>query len=150
MKIRLGHVGNSSSSSFITIGSAKSLELPKAASEGIYEVGTAGETCFGWGPDTIVDVDSRITFAYLQTFYVEDNIRERWRVMLDKALEETMPQCRVLLNDLASKHATDDAYIDHQSNAEEGANTEMFDSAENLCDFLFNSSSSITLDNDNH
>ena len=42
------------------------------------------------------------------------------------------------------------AYIDHQSNAAENQNIEMFDNEDNLKAFLFGGNSKICTDNDNH
>ena len=41
-------------------------------------------------------------------------------------------------------------YIDHQSSASEGENTEIFESEDTLKHFLFGKGSCIVLDNDNH
>lgn len=139
MKARAGFVSNSSSSSFVVIGSGD--DCSKSVKWAIEEGGNItfghhGETDFGWGPDTITDVFSRINFAKLQA------IKPEWEEMLDKVIKEVI-ECDSITWDV-------DGYIDHQSAACEGENTEIFDDEETLKRFLFCEDSKIELDNDNH
>ena len=147
MKVRLGFVGNSSSSSFLIIGQTPDVDLSSLPKTGKYVVGYEGETCFGWGPETITDVHSRINFAYLQTRYAN---REDWEVMLKAALASAMPGVKIDTKSIVKAKDAYEAYIDHQSNAGDGENIEIFASAEQLCAFLFNKNSVIEVDHDNH
>lgn len=166
MKIRNGFVSNSSSSSFIVIGTGKR-SIPEHNSN-ILRVPQdfGGNTEFGWGPDTHYDFGSRLNFAYMQTQYAAKN----GDILLQKALEHTEGHSNVWLNMLEAalrknmgvtniewEIDVDDysstgisGYIDHQSNAREGSNTELFDSMEQLESFLFAEDSLIEEDNDNH
>jgi hypothetical protein len=125
-----------------------------------------GITEFGWGPDTHYDFGSRLNFAYMQTQYASKN----GDLLLQKALEHTEGHSNSWLNMLEivlrknigvtkinwnisvdDYNSTDlSGYIDHQSCAREGENTEMFDSIEGLERFLFAEDSLIEEDNDNH
>lgn len=143
MKVRKGFVSNSSSSSFIVINAENGHEYPKM--EGSV-LGTIGETEFGWGEYVLDDVWSRINFAWVQAGYLGKM----------EMLESVIKRC-LNMNEIEwalSKEYDEPgkiwAYIDHQSSAAEGENTEMFDSEQMLEDFLFGVGSSIHLDNDNH
>ena len=139
MKKRIGFVSNSSSSSFIVIGTGKdeSYIVKQAAAEGYIIFGSQGETEFGWGPAVITDVFSRINFARIQA----EN-KPEWQEMLDDVIRQET-DCDAICWEV-------DGYIDHQSAAHEGENIEMFDSKDMLRRFLFCSDSFIQLDNDNH
>ena len=142
MKIRNGFVSNSSSSSFIIIGNGKVI-IPDYSGK-TYIVGESGTIDFGWGPKIIDDFNSRVNFAYLQAYYLDDtqgcNIN---RKLIDNILHENI-KCSYII------HNNHDGYIDHQSSAEEGENIEMFGSKEAMFNFLFCVDSEIHLDNDNH
>lgn len=139
MKQRLGFVSNSSSSSFVVIGSgdcSNGIKRVKSRIEdGIIIFGREGETEFGWGPDTITDIFSRFNFAKLQA------IRSEWSEMLEKVIKD-VTGCDSIMWDV-------DGYIDHQSAACEGSNIEIFDNEDTLKNFLFCEDSMIELDNDN-
>ena len=112
--------------------------------------GLLGETEFGWEEKEINDVGSKINFAYLQTMYAAN---PRWLGMLEKVIREATGVTEItwkLVDEYDPKDGRQWGYIDHQSSAEEGKNTEMFDSEEDLKAFLFGSGSYIHEDNDNH
>lgn len=144
MKIRNGFVSNSSSSSFVVIDAKNGYSIPlRLQSPIVYIDNRFGTSEFGWGSETIEDGCSRIIFAYLQIYYDDNN--EQWLEMLEEVIKENTP-----VKEIVWKINTEYAYIDHQSNAAEGQNTEIFDSKERLKDFIFGKDSKIVLDNDNH
>lgn len=124
-----------------------------------------GEYEFGWGPEDISDFGSRLNFAYLQTLYgkgqsdalldkaleVVEGHSNPWLFMLEEVLKYRLGVQWINWN-LACGDEDGNvwAYIDHQSNARGGENTEIFDSRQALEAFLFAKDSEIHLDNDNH
>jgi len=161
MKTRLGFVSNSSSSSFIIIGHG---EYEKGLSDlvprnEILVVSSQGETEFGWTSCKYRGVFTRINFAYLQTQYVNESTRAKWLDMLETAIREEFKCTEVvwLINteyncdeNIASEHGKYVwGYIDHQSAASEGQNTEMFENMDTLKRFLFCEDSYVQGGNDN-
>lgn len=142
MKCRIGFVSNSSSSSFVVIGNTgdESWQLKHNIQDGNLDLGHEGEVEFGWGPDVITDMDSRINFAFIQAEY-----NTEWMKMLEDVIKHEVG-CETITWNVNDRYA----YIDHQSSAGEGSNTEIFDDEDTLRRFLFCDDSSIHLDNDNH
>lgn len=142
MKIRNSFVSNSSSSSFIVISngpiSTRSIPID-------FVIGEDGNCEFGWEFDRWYDFNSKLNFAYLQS---KDN--SDWRQMLLKVLRDCgAVNISCCLSNDYGRDGKRWAYIDHQSAACEGRNTEMFDSEEQLIRFLFCPNSYIQGGNDN-
>jgi hypothetical protein len=142
---RLGFVSNSSSSSFLVTNAKDGYVTPDW--EGVLNAGyELGETCFGWGPERIDDIGSRVNFAFLQYIYSDD---ASWYDMLNEVIRENTKVEYVNWFPLMESHTHWNSYIDHQSNAGDGMNTEIFESKQTLKDFIFGKGSMICLDNDN-
>lgn len=155
MKNRTGFVSNSSSASFLVIVREAYHAVPWLKKHIFVGNSKLGTYEFGWGPATHTDEGSKILFAYMQTQYrmeVNKEEGERWLAMLNKVVKEELQVDRVKwhLHMDYELGEQDTAYIDHQSNATEGANMELFDDEQTLKYFLFNPKSSIIEDNDNH
>ena len=158
MKIRKGYVSNSSSSSFIVIGRGEmEKNLTEFAEYETLVLGDKGNTEFGWEHTEYHDMWSRINFAYLQTKSGGDRVE--WLEMLETTIKEAF-NCSAIVWLLDDDYGADKkrspyghrmvwGYIDHQSAACEGENTEMFDDMDSLKRFLFCHDSYIQGDNDN-
>jgi len=163
MKIRQGFVSNSSSSSFLVVDASKGYTKLNCNDTLIVD-SSLGYTEFGWGPETITDIGSRIIFAYLQTQYGHEDTEplleqallvtkgyvNEWLFMLEEVIKETgikNIEWNVSSND--DEEGKDWAYIDHASCASEKSNIEIFQNKQILRDFIFGKDSKIELRNDN-
>jgi hypothetical protein len=147
MKIKTSFIPNSSSSSFIVIDAFDGYK-ELHCDENLIVNSDFGETEFGWGPDVIKDIGSRIIFSYLQTYYGNN---KKWLDMLESVIKENSNVKTIewkIIYDCNDNNLVW-SYIDHQSSAEEGINIEMFENKNNLKDFIFGRGSKIVLDNDN-
>ena len=153
MKIRNGFVSNSSSSSFIIIQKSDKMESLKSyVKNDIIELGDVigGHSEFGWKFEKHFDILSKINFAFLQTTYINN---PKYLKMLENVIKKESDAKIVIWNFSKNKFGGNnefyDGYIDHSSSSIEGANMEIFDSEENLIDFLFSPYSYIRTCNDN-
>lgn len=145
MKKRLGFVSNSSSSSFIVVGEDE-LSYKDAFNGKTLFIGVEGNLCFGWEWATYDTLMDRINFCYLQALSVDN---KEWFSMLARVITDHTQCSSIDYSILKKQFKSYNAYIDHQSNASDGANTEIFANDEILRNFLFRNDSYIKGGNDN-
>lgn len=107
---------------------------------------------FGWGECTYTNLEDKLSYALtfaLQSAYDKKNFE-----MLNDLLVERMPECLITYEGMEYKELLDSdwddmdlGYIDHQS-VEEAS--KIFNSEEDLEDFIFSTDSYFETDNDNH
>lgn len=153
VKIRNGFVSNSSSSSFIVINNKTYAKLHDEInnvdiSQPLRVPQTfGGETEFGWEKVKYEEIGSKINFAYIQAEVLgQEYIDMLERVLLD---EFKVPSVEFNITDDWDDEEKIWGYIDHQSSASEGENTEIFDNEAILKNFLFTEGSYIQGGNDN-
>lgn len=94
---------------------------------------------FGWGPEDIFDIKSKIAYYYICNEFNEDALD-----LLKEIIREETGANEVLIDVNTDYTKGDYSYVDHQS-----IDTAKYMSKENLKDFIFNKDSYIHLDNDN-
>jgi len=157
MKVRMGFVSNSSSSSFTVIDASKGYDRLEGNDEYVdstYHVGKNGKCEFGWEKEKTKDIDSKINWAYIQA---EDN--PLLTEMFERVIKENTGITEILY-DIGNYDKTSDpdpefgpfkeGMIDHQSHiSENDSNMNIFESDDALRDFIFGRGSCIQTDNDN-
>ena len=109
------------------------------------------------------DMYSKINFCYIQAKQIKNQDYFR---SIGKVLKYKFPKIDIVFPIISDDWKCDETkvthpvdytdirmrygYVDHQSSSSEDQNLEMFESEETLKNFLFNTSSYIQNDNDNH
>jgi len=139
MKIRIGFVSNSSSTSFVIIGHSGILEIP--SNDGV-RICVAGSFQFGRSGCAINPI-GRIAFAWMQAQYQK---RDDWVTMIKQVVKEVTDLEFVCLINPFADYCESFSYIDHQSI---GKSNEIFSSMDELKAFIFDKDSYIEMGNDN-
>lgn len=147
MKSRTGFVSNSSSSSFIIVGSSGvDTVIPESVIiNGSIDLNGIGESEFGWGPQDMYNILDRLSLCDVALQYVMNP--EACRQMLWEVLTENDQRIQTII--VHTDTPGDNRYwryIDHQSVYDL---CRMYESKKELRDFIFDASSYIVLDNDN-
>lgn len=136
MKIRKGFVSNSSSSSFVIINYSP-IEDEKFDLVN-YELNS--ESNFGWGPEKISDMPSKINWAILQA---NENSEDYEKI------KNVCKKYKIEITDEYIEEVKEKSWLDHQSHNDEN-HAVLFLTDEDLEQFLFHYKSHIQLDNDNY
>lgn len=139
---------NSSSSHSISISSTGAIDTTLIPNDdGILLIGPgANETGFGWEIASYYDAETKAVYAYLQALYSKS---QEYMNMLYKVILDQTGADEVIFTLSDSFNDDNYGYIDHQSAIYETP-FEPFDSEEDLKNFIFNKSSELQTDNDNH
>ena len=164
MKIRLGFVSNSSSSSFITIGSSDNLEMPQLHSAYSIREIRIPETFGGtteWECSAYSTFADRLNWAALMCYLKESptgyaNTETPWTDMLDFVLRDAFDIDNIRITYYDPYSSTHEAYDSpnsfdinhgcHPLNGEES--TKMFKDEQTLRLFLFAKDSKIEIERD--
>lgn len=105
---------------------------------------------FGWAQETFTDVESRLAYVYV---YIRDWCYEDHKIknleMFNRIVFAHTGATEISMIEHKCDYYVESGYIDHQA-VESGDLNHLFNCDQTLKDFLFNSQSSITTDNDNH
>jgi len=99
---------------------------------------------FGWGYDKFTDSHTKASYCYTWLQYVHEN-RERFQEMLVKAIKDHTGAFEVVFSKSTDSYWPE-GYIDDQST---DLCTEVFESEDNIKNFIFNPQSTLIIDNDN-
>jgi hypothetical protein len=94
---------------------------------------------FGWGIETLTSWEDRLNYLYAQAAYKDESrgIFEKLNYVISEYLGYDVMWTGVYPS----------SYVDHQS---VGITDEIFYSDESIINFVFNSGTTVTIDNDNH
>jgi len=150
MKVRVGFVSNSSSSSFVVSGPGE-LILENTLVGKIYVIGANGKREFGWERERTFDFDSKVNWAAMQAMYSPDDLLEMKMYMLENVIKEHMGAAHVDISlQIDDYDKPGYGYIDHQStSSEDDSFLEIFESEQQLKEFLFCPKNYIQGGNDN-
>lgn len=156
MKTRNGFVSNSSSSSFVIIGTGD-IHVPDDESfineDNVFVISSknGGKQQFGWEEEVSKHFEDRLNFAAIQARDSKEKYGNKYTDMLRKVICDAFgtKDIKIMLSDDYDA-GSEWAYIDHQSSIIEEKNMEIFDSEDSLYHFLFSNNSEIHTDNDNH
>lgn len=157
MKVRIGFVSNSSSSSFVVVSDGiLDQETEDAFIESIRKkhvkfvpFQNGAECKFGWEEKEYNDVDTKLNWAFLQAYYAKKQMANEKPLALLRLLFKCH---RIDIDECALDKAVDSdlAYIDHQSCCYESErHLDIFKSSVKLRSFLFDSRSRLVTGNDN-